>query len=322
MGLMLLAPACSRAGGPSTDNQPNTPVVRSGLTGRLLYTRNGGLWTLTLETGQAVQIVQAPELGQVTSARWSPDGTRLAYALAEVRDRRIPVSEIYVLSADGERREKVLGSEGGALFQSPIWTPDGNQLFVIRTSTGPERVRRIERIEIATGQVEPLLDEIGPFDVDREGRWLALARSSARGVSLIALDLSSREERALVGERQFEIITAPRFEPRSGAIVFTAGGLAARREAPEPLWAALWPPFARSVQAHGLPQDLYSVAITGGAIRRVAQVAADDPALSPSPDGEHLAILSGDALATLPMVGGTAANVLVPGGFGSVDWAP
>jgi len=322
VGLGLLAPACSLTGGLSTDTPlPNTPIVPPGLTGRLLYTRNGGLWTLRLETGQATQIVPAPELGQVTSARWSPDGTRLAYALAEVRDRRIPVSEIYVLSADGERHEKVLASEGGTLFQSPTWAPDGNQLFVVKTSTGAERIRRIERIDVGTERSEPVLEEVGPFDVDRDGQWLVLARASTLGMSLIVLNLASREERVVVAERQFEIITAPRFEPRSQAIVFSAGGLTARREAPEPPWAALWPALTRSVQAHGLPQDLYSVPIAGGSPRRVAQMAADDPALAPSPDGVHIAILSPDALATIPMVGGPAAAVLVPGGFGLVDWA-
>src|SRR6266511_4075028 len=99
--LAALVLGCSALPGQISAPPANTPVVPTGLSGRLLYTRDGGLWTLALDTASAREIVPSPELGQVTSARWSPDGSRIAYGFAEVRDRRTPVSEIRVSAPDG-----------------------------------------------------------------------------------------------------------------------------------------------------------------------------------------------------------------------------
>ena len=73
----LTLAACSSLPGQSAPPPANTPIVPSGLTGRLAYTRDGGLSMLTLDNAQTRELVPAPELGQVTSARWSPDGSRL-----------------------------------------------------------------------------------------------------------------------------------------------------------------------------------------------------------------------------------------------------
>src|SRR5437870_4904126 len=80
----------------SSGNQlpPNTPVVPQGLSGRLLMPREGALVALDLGSGQLSQLVPQPTLGGVTSARWSPDGSQIAYARFEVREQRYPVSEV------------------------------------------------------------------------------------------------------------------------------------------------------------------------------------------------------------------------------------
>src|SRR6266542_2861479 len=121
LGGLLALTACSSLPGQSSGPPPNTPVVPSGLSGRLLYTRDGGLWTLSLDSTRAQQIVPAPELGQVTSGRWSPDGSRIAYGFAEVRDRRIPVSEIRIAAPDGTETSTVLSSQASLAFGTPVW---------------------------------------------------------------------------------------------------------------------------------------------------------------------------------------------------------
>jgi hypothetical protein len=139
-------------------------------------------------------------------------------------------------------------------------------------------------------------------------------------MSLVLVDLASGEQRVLVPEHEFEVIAAPRFARQSAAIVFSAAGMLDGERSPETPWAGLWAVFAPAAQAHGLPQDVYTVPINGGAARRVAKVSADDPSLAPSPDDGHIAILSSEALAALPAAGGNGSSILVPGGYGSVDW--
>ena len=194
---------------------------------------------------------------------------------------------------------------------------------MVRTSAAAgERIRRIERVDVATGSAEPVLDdEVGPFDIDPTGRWLALVRANAQGMSLVVVDLASGDQRILVPEREFEVIAAPRFTRQSDAVIFSGAGTVSSGRVPESPWAGLWAVFAPIAQAHGLPQDVYSIPMEGGQPRRVAQVSADDPALAPSPDGGHIALLSPEALATVPVAGGVGSSVLVPGGYGSVDWA-
>jgi len=114
----------------------------------------------------------------VTSARFSPDGSRIAFAFAEVRDRRIPVSEIGVAAADGSGMQTLLTSQASLAFGSPTWAPDGAHLYLTRTGLEQgQRVRRIERLDMESGTSETVLDDVAPFDVSPDGRWLSPARA-------------------------------------------------------------------------------------------------------------------------------------------------
>jgi len=321
--VLLTVAGCSSLAG-QAGPVAGTPVVPSGLAGRLLYTRDGGLSTLALQSSEARQIVPAPELGQVTAARWSPDGTRVAYAIAEVRNRRIPVSEIRVAAADGSNTQTVLSSEGALAFGTPTWAPDGAHLYLTRTGLDQgQRVRRIERVDIASSASEVIFEDVAPFDVSSDGRWMAVARAGNLGQSILLVDLSSGQQRTIVQEREFDTIAAPRFESSSNRLLFTAAALTAGAPS-DPLAERLALALlgAGRAFAHGLPQDVYAAPITGGAPSKVAAISADEPAVAPSPDGSQLAILTADALATMPVGGGRLTTLLAPGGFGTVDWAP
>ena len=306
----------------------NTPVVPRGLSGRLLYTRDGGLWTLALDTGRAAQIVAGPEVELVTAARWSPDATRVAYALAEVRqvrDSRIPVFEIRVSSADGSGMQKLPDpDEIDTATGAPKWAPDGAHLYLTKTGLiQGQRIRRIERADLASGARTTVIEEVGAFDVSAEGRQLALAPGSREGV-IVLVDLGSGAQRTILEGGRFENIAALRFDPGARTILFTAAESATRGTlsgAPGGNRIELPQPGAQRVHAHGPPQDVYAVSLDGRAVRRVVEVGADEPAIAPSPDGNHLAILSADSLAVVPTAGGKAARLLTPGGAGTVDWA-
>jgi Tol biopolymer transport system component len=322
LGLVVLAGCASvfpRDGG---SGAASTPTIPAGLSGRLLYTREGGLWMLVLDSGQAQQIVPAPELGQVTAARWSPDGTRVAYAFAEVRNRRTPVSEIRISSADGTGTQTLLSSEGALAFGSPTWGPDGESLYLSRTGIDQgQRVRRIERLDLATGVSEPVFNDVAPFDVSPDGRWLAVARAGNLGQSMLLVDLTSGEERTIVPEREFDTIAAPRFDQSSNRLLFSAAGLVAQDPGRSPGEFALDLLGVGRALAHGAPQDIYAASLVGGRPTRVAAISADEPVVALSPDGSQLAIFSADALATMPLSGGRLTPLLTPGGFGSIDWA-
>lgn len=317
--------ACSTPWAGSPEFSQNTPVPAPGLAGRLLFTRGAGLWTLSLRDGQMVQMVPPPELGQVAGARWSPDGFRMAYAVLQLRDRRIPVSEVTIASSDGSDARTLLAAEGpGAFYQAPVWAPSGTHLYVVHTAqTAGERIRRIERVDISTGEREIVIDEPGQFDVSPDGRWLALVRASGSSASVVLLDLETGGQRALVPEGRFHLIAAPRFDPSSQTLVFSAAPSGSASLIPIPpvglaAGSLLKPATAR---AHGPAQDLYAVSVGGGPLSRIAAVGADDPVAAWSPDGAHLAVLWFESLSAIPVAGGTPTPILTPGGSGSVDWA-
>src|SRR5205814_4648355 len=107
--------------------------------GRLLFTQNGGLWTLSLSDGQSSQLVSRPEIGQVLNARWSPDGTRIAYGLYEVRNRSEPMSQVFLTGMEGGPGERVLGADQPrTYYQAPVWGPNGAHLYAQYSSLEPD----------------------------------------------------------------------------------------------------------------------------------------------------------------------------------------
>ncbi len=60
----------------------------------------------------------------MSAARWSPDGSRFVYAQFQLRDSRIPVSEVFVADSNGDNRLPVLVSDNPIVFyQFPVWGP-------------------------------------------------------------------------------------------------------------------------------------------------------------------------------------------------------
>jgi len=75
------------------------------------------LWSLDLHDGALLQI---PTPGPATFARWSPDGTRIAYLL------RDPEGDRLVVQQWGDVTTQTLPTAGGAA--APQWSPDGRRL--------------------------------------------------------------------------------------------------------------------------------------------------------------------------------------------------
>ncbi|MBM2809921.1 MAG: putative amidohydrolase [Chloroflexi bacterium] len=315
--------ACSQPG-EEAPLSGGTPAVPAGLSGRLVFTRDAGLWMLDLATGQAAEIVRAPDLGQVISGRWSGDGSRVVWSSFEVRDRRIPVSRIAITPMDGSPTQEVVGSEqAGEFFQAPVWGPDDQSLYVLHTAQSASlRIQQIERIDLGTGDRTPVVNEAGQFDVSADGRLLAIVRSSSISQSIVIYDLKSGETHEVIRERQFDVIAYPRFDRDSANVVFSgaqAAGVSGGR--PANAVGLLASTFLTPVaEAHGLPQDIWSVPTGGGPVKRLTSIAADEPAASWSPDQSRLAILAIEALWVVPSTGGAPTVLLSPGYSGTVDW--
>jgi tol-pal system beta propeller repeat protein TolB len=76
---------------------------------------------------------EGPARGEEASATWSPDGTRLAFTVAD----RAGASEIWVATLASRMAHRV--SAPGARDEAPSWSPDGRHLAYVST-----RDRRID----------------------------------------------------------------------------------------------------------------------------------------------------------------------------------
>jgi Tol biopolymer transport system component len=321
MILTLLSTACAGIGTPSGPASAPTPVVPPGLSGRLAFIWDGGLWTLDLVSARWEQLRRPPGNGFVQWARWSPDGARLAYSTFEFREGRTPVAEVWVMAGDGASPPNLIGGHPEGFFQLPAWAPDGQSLYVLFTPEGAnERERRLERVEIESGARQRVsgVDSLAirAFDVSPDGRWLAVTASVGDGAQLVLIGLEDGGQRILVREGQFSEIDAPRFDPTSASVLFAASGQTAGTSP-----ARIGPLAPRPAYAHGTPRALYQVPTSGGSPTRLTDGEFDEPIAAWSPDGAHIAMLSSEMLAVLRSGSGAATPILQPGAHGSVDWA-
>jgi dipeptidyl aminopeptidase/acylaminoacyl peptidase len=116
------------------------------------------LW-LAKRGGKVVEQVYADPLHYLSFARYSPDGSKLAFI--KIPDTQTPftVGELWVMNADGSNGRKLADADAGHGYASN-WSPDGRQIaFVMRENPDDERadqssetlISNIYVIEVQTG---------------------------------------------------------------------------------------------------------------------------------------------------------------------------
>ena len=156
----------------------------------LLFVRDGHVWRVPIGEGRAAGPAApvAPEVGDVTSAVGSGDGSLLAL----VRTGQAPDSrDVWVMAADGHGppRQVTRGGRAGRVR----WDGDGSAALFV---TGRWDGHRLEmrRVSLADRAVTPVAPPVlfGPslevvdFSFSRDGRLLAFARDRRQGNVWIA----------------------------------------------------------------------------------------------------------------------------------------
>ena len=124
--------------------------------GLVAYTSGGDIYTVDPDTGARQAIVTGPEAD--SEARWSLDGTRLAF----LRDADNATSLVVI-----DRQSRAVVATTAPLVDpdddSIAWSPDGRSILV---ADGPGRSRRLNVVDAATGDLRTL-----PIEFIGEAYW-------------------------------------------------------------------------------------------------------------------------------------------------------
>ncbi|QJE72454.1 hypothetical protein HHL28_04490 [Aerophototrophica crusticola] len=126
------------------------------------------------------------ELGgtSISSVRWSPDGTRLAFAAARAGNY-----DVFTVGADGSGLKR--WTEEMEEDLSPVWAADGQSLYFTSRRTG---FWRLWSLDLSSGEALPLTGD-GPMTVraSPDGQAIYYAKEGESGIWRRSLDGSEDE---------------------------------------------------------------------------------------------------------------------------------
>jgi hypothetical protein len=325
--LLLLAPA-----GPSAARISNVAAQPTDSAAAILAVVGRQVVWLNLEAPRHTLITRIPTPANALEVAALPDASGVVVAVAgpfpysSTRGADLMRLDL----ATGETQPLVPRAEAGESLQSPAWWPDQATLLFERQDLlaqpvgppGQEIPRypsRIERVFADGGGREILVPEGRHPTASPDGTYLVYARTTPTGASLLAWNLIDGSVTVLVPEGRFQDLAYPDVSPDGQTVAFVApqSGLLASSPAP-PLLAGL---FGVAVaHAHGIPWDPWVVSLDGSGLRRVAEVAGDEPSVTWSPDGTSLFVYSGTGSFIVDAASGALIPLVYVQGYGPAVW--
>ena len=244
--------------------------------GTLLFQRRHGktadLYALDLASGAVRRLTETPD--HEFSPRWSPDGTRIAFA------RNLGGSErdVYVMDADGGDVVRLTDSPGPD--EQPSWLPDGRLAFQsVRDGIGSIYVLDPNTPDVPAVR---LLEETSSADWAPSGKAIAFAAAHAFGFDVWLTGPDGKERWNLTSTLQ-EDAYSPEWSPdgtrlafvtERGIYVMRPDGTGRRRVVSAPHELALaWSPGGESIAWAGRLENggIYVTRVADGATRRLTR---------------------------------------------------
>jgi mono/diheme cytochrome c family protein len=260
----------------------------------------------------------------------SPDGKTIAFVMLNLPDgqQQAEVSwSLYLVTSDGTGL-RPLGAPSTDELRSPAWAADGGALYVGVVGAGEQASYSVAEVDLASGDRRTLIQDATDPTTSDDGRMAYLRIDpQSFATSIVVAGPGGASPQTILEDPRFALISAPRLSRDGTRIVFAASEgpptddqgipLAGRPASPLATLAGWLLP---SAEAHGAPQDLWSIGADGSGLRRLTTRYEDEPRATYSPDGAEILWMSYSGIYRMDADGANMRRISALGDHGGLDW--
>jgi hypothetical protein len=294
--------------------------------------RQVALLALTSPKRQVLTSLDAPAgVSNVAATDTSPYAA-LAVSAAFGKSGSAGDDLVRIDTNSGELSPLLVRSSAQESFGSPAWWSDASGLLFERDDlTAPLPAYPGESTTRYASRVESIAPDASSRTVlipsgrmptpSPDGASVAAVQTTGQGTGLMLWSRATATLKSLVPPGEFPDIAYPRFSPAGDQIAFMV---------PEPVFDGRSPPPDAAcgawqlgpcvASAHGLPWNLWLVAIDGSNAHELAQVEGDDASVAWSPDGSQLLVYGGGGSYLVDADSGNFQILSYLVGYGSIAW--
>lgn len=241
-------------------------------------------------------LVDLPKDSAPATPSLFPDGKSIVFSITLPPSAKTGFgSDIWTVGIDGSELKPLVEHEGDNVFySSPLIDLTGAFVYyqrraaVLKDGAYVGNDDSVERIDLKTRARTRIVQQAVDPTLSPDGKTIVYVKwtdGQPAGLWRVASDGSGNKPFFSVGDTWWWI-QAPRFAPDGRSIIFSAAGHAAKSVAQHGL-------------AHlGIPSELFLAPLEGTKVQSIAQT-NDDVVPAWSPDGTHIAFVSGGALQLL-----------------------
>ncbi|TAK57689.1 MAG: hypothetical protein EPO22_11850 [Dehalococcoidia bacterium] len=330
----------SPSGGASNTPLPGSsprPAEAKGA-GKLLIAGPDGIAEFDVGSKSSKPLIKPPQDNSyVLDPDVSADGAMVAFVVQpppKVTGKNYDAgSDVWVANRDGSGQRAVFTHDTpNQLVRFPQWEDAGHLIAIVQeigTTGGNTSVTyTLERIDVASGQREHLLENVLAFGLSPDRKTVVYAKLlPGTGETLETMPLASAKVGAtgnvIVGpDENLAPFNAPRYSPDGTKIAFASADQTGARADQRYVTARGFAPPQRP-PLDGLPEDIWTVpAAGGGRPQRVADLKEDLPWLTWNGDGTRIYVIGSAALYDVNLNSGGVAHIGEGAFHGQVTWTP